>query len=90
MRLDRSKVSWQASVCDGDSVNDATSPTDIGCVYGAVLVNPPPNSGIRGKVIIYAFGPRLLTNDQQREIVKKVTGKDIDVKHCPNRDIRTI
>ncbi|KAJ9658946.1 hypothetical protein H2198_003375 [Neophaeococcomyces mojaviensis] len=88
MNLDKSKSPWQVNMLYGDYTGDAISPIDIGRVGGAVLVDPPANVMAKGKEVIFLCGPKLLTSDQQWEIVKKVSGKDIKVKHCTEQEYK--
>lgn len=78
MNLDTSKRPYEAKVTHSHIVGDCISPEDIGRVGGAVLVNRPSPAS---KEAIYLWGPQLLTIDQQWDIVKKVSGQEIDVIH---------
>lgn len=78
MGLDRSVTPWEAKVLHGDSVGDCISPVDIGRVAGAVLVEKPSKAH---KEVIYLCGPKLRSTDEQWDVIKRVSGRDIKVVH---------
>ena len=78
MGLDRSVTPWEAKALHGDCPGDSISPVDIGRVAGAVLVEKPTEAL---KEVIYLCGPKLRSLDEQWDVVKRVSGKDIKVVH---------
>ncbi|KAF7309892.1 NmrA domain-containing protein [Mycena indigotica] len=84
----------KALIVAEESVLDNITPEDIALVGGAVLVEGPSD----GKETIYLYGPERLTIKDSWDIIKKVTGRDIDTslvtperftellsaKHVPN------
>ncbi|KAF7309900.1 Dsl1-C domain-containing protein [Mycena indigotica] len=58
-----------------DSVMDNIAPEDIGAVGGAVLVNRPSEE----KETIYLYGPELRTAKESWEVIKNITGREIDI-----------
>lgn len=57
---------------------DNIAPVDIGRVSGAVLVDRPSNAA---KEAIYLCGPKLVTHDETWEVIKRASGKEIDLVH---------
>lgn len=76
--LDKSTSPWVAKITYGDAVIDNISPLDIGRVSGATLVDRPSKAA---KEVIYLCGPKLMTQDETWEVIKSVTGKEIDLVH---------
>ncbi|RMZ89794.1 hypothetical protein DV736_g2961, partial [Chaetothyriales sp. CBS 134916] len=74
--LNKTKQPWEAWILFGDLRGDAIAPRDIGRVGGAVLVDRPSAGS---KEIVYLCGPKILTVDQQWDIIKKVTGKEFRI-----------
>lgn len=76
--LDRAHTPPKARVLYGDVKFDNIDPENIGQVAGAVLVEKPSTAA---KEVIYLCGPELISQDDMWAMIKKITGKDIDVEH---------
>lgn len=74
--LDKTSDPWVVRALEGAGSfpGDCIVPKDIGRIGGAVLVNRPSD---KSKEIIYIYGPKLLTMEEQVEVIKRVSGKDI-------------
>lgn len=77
MQLDRTTTPWTAHLLFPESVGDGIAPVDMGRVGGSVLVNPPEGTGAGKR--IYLLGPEMIRYDEQWNIIKRVSGKDINV-----------
>lgn len=78
--LDRKSEPWTVTALNGSGSfpGDCIVPKDIGRVGGAVLVNRPSD---KDKETVYIYGPELLTMEEQIEIVKKISGKEIQFNY---------
>lgn len=78
LTLDTTTDPWSALMVSGEIVGDGIAPIDIGRVAGSVLVDKP--AGANPTLSFYLCGPQLTTEAEKWEIIKRATGKNIDVQ----------
>ena len=74
---------WKGVIPQSTRKSDGIVPRDIGRVGGAVLVDRP-NEG--KKEIIYLYGPKLTTREEQLAIASEILGKKIEVETKNHED----
>lgn len=85
LQLDKSTTPWTAHMLFPEAEGDGITPLDMGRVSGALLVNPPEGAADGKRIPL--LGPKLIRYDEQWEIIKRVSGKDIKViSHEDNPD----
>ena len=81
--LVRDTEPWKGVIPQSTRKSDGIVPRDIGRVGGAVLVDRP-NEG--KKEIIYLYGPKLTTREEQLAIASEILGKKIEVETKNHED----
>lgn len=74
--LKRDEEPWRGVIPESTRVSDGIVPRDIGRVGGAVLVDRPSADK---KHIIYLYGPKLTSREEQLETASRVLGREIRV-----------